>query len=82
MGGAVAACVDGAGGPSNTHGHMVSIPQTHIDDPQDRMYGSTGGTHDHTVSVTSAQLTELAANGTVTVSSNDTHLHTWIITCV
>jgi hypothetical protein len=44
-------------------------------------YTSGGGTHDHMVQVTAAQFTELAANGTVMVSSNDTHPHTWVITC-
>lgn len=52
------------------------------DDPQDRTYTSMGGTHDHSVDVTAAELSELAGNGTVTVTSQDTHAHTWVITCV
>jgi hypothetical protein len=45
------------------------------------MYTSNGGTHDHSVAVTAAELAELAANGTVTVMSSDMHAHTWVITC-
>lgn len=60
---------------------MIAIPQADIDDPQDRTYGSTGGTHDHVIDVTAAQLVELATNGTVTVTSSDLHPHSWTITC-
>ncbi|MFW2388677.1 MAG: hypothetical protein ACN4G0_10095 [Polyangiales bacterium] len=74
-------CTVGGQGPSDTHGHEIEIPQADIDDPQDREYSSTGGTHPHTVAVTAAQYAELAANGSVTVTSNDTHAHTWVLTC-
>jgi hypothetical protein len=81
-GGNGALCTAGANGPSNTHGHSISIPQAHIDDPQDRTYRSSGGDHNHNVTVTAADFAALAANGVVTVTSDDTHLHTWVITCV
>ena len=81
-----ASCTDGANGPSDLqlgHSHTIAILQADIDDPQDRTYtSSTGGTHNHSVAVTAAELAELAANGTVTVMSNDMHAHTWVITCV
>jgi len=81
-GGNQAACTAGAGGFANSHGHMIEIPQAHIDDPQDRTYSATGGDHSHSVDVTAAQLTELATNGVAEVSSNDTHAHTWMIGCL
>jgi hypothetical protein len=81
-GGTGAACTDGASGPSNTHGHTINIPQIDIDDPKDTRYTSSGGEHSHLVDVTAAQVAELIANGTVTVMSDDTHQHTWVITCV
>jgi hypothetical protein len=74
-------CTTGADGSSDSHGHTIAIPQADIDDPQDRLYTSSGGAHDHSVDVTAAQFAELAANGTVTVMSDDTHAHTWVITC-
>jgi len=78
-----AACTDGANGPSDLqHGHTIAILQADIDDPQDRTYTSDGGNHNHSVAVTAAELAELAANGTVTVMSDDTHAHTWMIICV
>lgn len=78
----VTCVIDEASGESNTHGHLLSIPKTDIDNPQDRLYQSTGGGHDHTVALTASELEELGGNCTVTVSSNDTHAHTWVITIV
>jgi hypothetical protein len=68
-----------ASGPSESHGHNLMIPQADIASPADRTYTSSGGTHNHTVSVTAAELTTLRDTCTVTVSSNDTHPHTWIL---
>lgn len=72
--------VTSAAGPSDFHGHTIAIPNADLLDPRDRAYSSTGGTHVHTVNLTAAQLTELASSCSVTVMSNDTHPHTWVIT--
>lgn len=74
--------VTDASGPSDTHGHVVFIPKADVENPLDRTYTSTGGTHDHTFSITAAELMELAATCSVTVQSSDTHPHTWTIAMI
>ncbi len=76
-----ATCTIGdATGPDDNHGHSIAIPTADLNNPQDRTYTSTGGTHDHQVDITAAELTTLATTCTVTITSNDTHAHTWIVT--
>ena len=69
-----------ANGPSDTHNHSLLIPAADLTNPVDGNYMSTGGTHDHLVTLTAADLTTLATNCPVTVNSNDSHFHEWIIT--
>jgi hypothetical protein len=75
------ACViAAASGTSDIHGHSLAIPVEPINNPVTSVFNSTGGDHSHAVLVSSAKLTELGQNCAVTVTSNDTHAHTWTIT--
>ena len=71
-------CTDSvAEGPSNSHGHAICITRAQIDAGEEITLTSAGGTHDHTVVITAAQLADIGAGTRVTVSSDDTHPHTW-----
>ncbi len=66
-------------GDSNSHGHSVTIPADHIENPdEDRSYTTSGG-HLHTITITADELAELRDNCTVTISTTNLHAHTWII---
>jgi len=75
-------CIPGdASGPANAHGHLVSIPSAHLEDPlQDRTYTSTGGNHPHTFTVSASQLEELRDTCLVVVETLQPHEHSWTIT--
>lgn len=73
-------CADSAAeGPSDSHGHLVCLSQAQVDGG-DVTITSQDGSHDHSVAITAAELTTLRDTGTVTVTSNDIHEHTWVIT--
>ena len=67
-------------GPSNSHGHFVTIPAADLTSTADKTYTSTGGSHDHTVTITASELATLRSACSVVLSSNDTHSHTWTLT--
>lgn len=62
------------------HGHHLVIPLADWQAGNAGNYVTTASDHNHTVSINAQQMADLAANCTVTVNSNDTHPHTWIIT--
>lgn len=71
-------CADSvAEGPSDTHGHLICLTQQDLDDGADITYTSSGGSHDHTFTITAAQLLSIADGDTVTIDSNDSHAHSW-----
>lgn len=77
---AVTCTIADADGSSDTHGHSIAIPQADLESPTgDKTYTSTGGTHTHQVTLTAAQRQALVDDCSVTVSSNDSHAHTWTI---
>jgi hypothetical protein len=43
-------------------------------------YTSTGGTHPHSVVISAGEMATLRDSCTVTVASDDTHAHTWVLT--
>lgn len=65
---------------SEGHGHHLVIPLADWQAGNAGSYLTTASNHDHTVSLNAQQMADLAANCTVTVNSNDTHPHTWVIT--
>jgi len=68
-------------GPSNSHGHSVTIPAADIQNPPagGRTYNSVGG-HPHTVTLSQQDLMDLAANCTITTTNSSGHFHSWVIT--
>ena len=74
---------------SNNHGHLLSIPSTDLSSTTDKSYSIMGtATHDHTVTLTAAQLAALKAGQVVTVTSTVTdapvygsHSHNLTISC-
>lgn len=71
-----------AGGSSNTHGHLLTVTAAQIAACATVSIPSTGGDHPHTVTLTDEDLDELATGCTVTVTSNDSHAHTWVISFI
>ncbi len=76
-------CVVGdAEGEANSHGHVITIPADHIDNPtQDGTYTSSGA-HTHDVTLTVADLEALRDDCEVTTTNNTGHAHTWTIAVV
>ncbi|MFT6816925.1 MAG: hypothetical protein ACJATT_000726 [Myxococcota bacterium] len=71
-------CADSvAEGPSDTHGHLICLTRADLDDGADITYTSSGGSHDHTFTITAAQLQSIAAGDIVTIESTDSHDHAW-----
>ena len=67
-------------GVANSHGHQITIPVEDLENPPagGGQYLSTGG-HTHTVTLTEAELTELATNCTLTTTNSTGHAHSWTI---
>jgi hypothetical protein len=75
---------------SDNHGHVLTIPSADLTSSSDRSYSILGSaTHDHTVTLTAAQLATLNAGQVVTVTSTTTdaapfgaHAHNLTVSCV
>ena len=73
---------------SANHGHVLTIPVTDLDSTTAKTYDIRGSatTHTHTVSFSPAQLAQLKAGTTVTVTSTpaatDGHVHDVTATCI
>lgn len=70
----------GGAGCSDTiaanHGHTLVIATSDLDSATDKVYNIQGGaTHDHSVTLTVAQLRALKAGTTVNVTSSTTFAH-------
>jgi hypothetical protein len=80
----------GANAISNNHGHALAIPVADLDATTDMTYSIAGTAgHDHTITLTAAQLATLKGGGTVTVTSTVTnaptfgsHAHTVTVGCM
>lgn len=94
----LAACAGGGGGPdggacssgahdtsiSANHGHALSVPAADLEAGADQSYSIQGSAaHDHTITITAAQLTTLLAGDPVTVTSSSAlgHTHEVTVTC-
>jgi len=63
-------------GISGNHGHALRIPEADLDAMSDRQYSIQGSaSHDHTVTLSAAQLAMLKAGGEVMVTSSVTLDH-------
>lgn len=75
---------------SGNHGHSLTIARADLDSMTDKVYSIMGAAqHDHTVTLTSAQLTQLKAGQSVTVTSTvanppviGPHSHDVTVTCM
>jgi hypothetical protein len=92
--GGTAGGTGGSGGSSSSpctpditgnHGHVLDIPAADLDATDTKTYSIMGtSVHDHTVTLTAAQLAELKAGNPVSVDSSvaAAHSHSITITCV
>ncbi|HEY6353837.1 MAG TPA: hypothetical protein VIY30_05060 [Burkholderiaceae bacterium] len=75
---------------SGNHGHMLTVPTADLASTSAKTYSIMGtATHDHTVTLSPAQLAQLKAGGSVTVTSTVTnaptfgsHSHDVTISCI
>ena len=75
---------------SGNHGHLLTVPTADLDSTTAKTYGIMGtALHDHTVTLTAAQLAQLKAGQTVTVTSTVTdapsigsHSHDVTVSCM
>ncbi|HJW11996.1 MAG TPA: hypothetical protein VJ598_09430, partial [Albitalea sp.] len=70
---------------TGNHGHVLSVPKTDLDSTSDKVYSIMGSAaHDHTVTLTAAQLAQLKAGMSVTVTSTTTlsHNHDVTVSCM
>jgi hypothetical protein len=97
MGGSVVLWIQACGGGGDSgptagctdtiaanHGHVLTIAKTDLDSPTDKVYDIQGSAvHNHTVTLTVAQLRTLKAGTNVTVTSSTTaaHEHSVSILC-
>lgn len=73
----------GASGTSiaNNHGHSLTIPEADLSSSTDKTYSIQGSAgHDHTVTITAAQLASLKAGQSVAVNSTTTQSHMHAVT--
>lgn len=78
-------CAD-RGAITGNHGHTVQVPQADLTSDSNKTYAIDGAAgHGHTITLTPAQLKDLAAKRSVTVTSSpassDNHVHSVTITC-
>ena len=71
---------------SNNHGHALVIPAADVDSMVSLTYGIRGtGDHEHTMTLTPAQLAQIKAKTAVTVTSSqgssDLHTHLLTVNC-
>lgn len=76
----------GASGASiaGNHGHSLTIPEADLNSATDKTYSIQGSAgHDHTVTITAAQLASLKAGQTVVVNSTTaaSHMHAVTAAC-
>lgn len=79
--GAALSCGDTA--ISGNHGHALSVPAADLDATVTKIYSILGSAlHDHTVTLTPAQLAQIKAKTSVTVESSlNGHVHSVTVNC-
>lgn len=71
----------GATGISGNHGHSLTIPEADLSSMTDKVYSIQGSAgHDHTVTLTVAQLAALRAGQSVDVTSSTSASHNHVVT--
>ncbi len=63
---------------SSGHSHWFFIECSQVEAGADTSY-TAEGSHTHVVNVTGADLDRILAGDSITINTNDTHAHTWII---
>lgn len=74
----------GASSITGNHGHALTIQKSDLDSTTDKAYNIQGmATHNHTITLTPAQLAQLKAGRMVTVTSSVTsaHAHDVTVSC-
>lgn len=61
------------------HSHTFTIKCTELNSTSSLAYTATGSGHTHSVPIDLAQLASIAAGNEITIPTNDSHAHTWII---
>jgi len=82
--GGLGSCSADGGAISGNHGHSLSIPAADLDSATALSYSIRGSAnHDHTVTLSAAQLAMLKADQSITVTSStdSAHDHSVTITC-
>lgn len=77
-------CSSTGGAISGNHGHSLSIPRADLDSTVSRSYSILGTAgHDHTITLSATQLSQLKAGTAVTVTSttDSAHDHSVSVTC-
>lgn len=75
------ACGAGAGAIAGNHGHLLAIPRADLDATSARTYAIQGSAnHAHSVTFTVAQLGDLKAGRSVTVTSTTDSAHSHAVT--
>jgi hypothetical protein len=75
---------------SGNHGHVLTVPTADLSSATPKTYSIMGSaTHDHSVTLSAADLAQLNSGGTVTVESSGTdtpdfgsHSHSVTVSCV
>ncbi|WP_374569149.1 hypothetical protein [Ideonella sp.] len=66
---------------AGNHGHVLTIPEADLSSMTDKTYSIQGSAgHDHTVTLTAAQLASLKAGQSVAVTSSTTLAHNHAVT--
>ena len=71
---------DVAGSIASNHGHSVVITEAELTADEAVTLTLTGGTHEHSLDLTMAQVTDIADGVTVTKTSSETNSHTHDVT--
>lgn len=71
----------GANSITGNHGHALTIPEADLSSATDKVYSIQGNAnHDHTVTLTAAQLAMLRAGQSVDVTSTNAGGHDHVVT--
>ena len=80
-GGTIAACGASGAAIAGNHGHVLTIAKADLDSLTDKTYSIAGSAgHDHSVTLTVAQLQQLKAGMGVIVTSTMTNAHSHAVT--
>lgn len=68
-------------GGTGQHTHQLVVPAADVMAGVEQTYTGTGSGHTHPVTVTAQDFMDLQNGMTVTIMTDDTHPHTWTISC-